>query len=137
METLEHKKNHERGFTLVELLVVIVILGVLAAVAAVAVTRFIGRGTLESANAELKQARTAIHSCMAVAETGQIDGGVPVEWSGGWGVVTAGGGGSDAAQFLKGGEYFKATYVVSPEGSITGVTTQEWSDITWVDDHWE
>ena len=71
----------ERGFTLIELLVVIIILGVLAAVVTLAVTRFIGKGVLESANAELVTLQTAVEACLAEAQATEftVD---PPAWDG-------------------------------------------------------
>ena len=62
----------EKGFTLIELLVVIMILGVLAAVVTLAVTRFIGKGTLESANAELVTVQAAVEACLAEANSARL-----------------------------------------------------------------
>ncbi len=62
----------QKGFTLIELLVVIIILGVLAAVVTLAVTRFIGKGTLESANAELVTVQAAVESALAWANAAII-----------------------------------------------------------------
>ena len=70
----------QKGFTLIELLVVIIILGVLAAVVTLAVTRFIGKGTLESANAEFVTVQTAIEACLADANASQLNG--AVSWTG-------------------------------------------------------
>ncbi len=47
----------ERGFTLVELLVVLLILGGLSSIAVLAITRFLGSGTAEAANTEVHQAQ--------------------------------------------------------------------------------
>ena len=71
----------QKGFTLIELLVVIIILGVLAAVVTLAVTRFIGKGTLEAANAELVTVQAAVESAMAEASSGTLEGTL-VDWSG-------------------------------------------------------
>ena len=62
----------EKGFTLIELLVVIMILGVLAAVVTLAVTRFIGKGAMESANAEVVTAQAAIEACLADANLAHL-----------------------------------------------------------------
>ena len=79
MKNIKKAFRGQKGFTLIELLVVIIILGVLAAVVTLAVTRFIGKGKLESANAELVTIQTAIESALA---DGNADGGSA---SSGWG----------------------------------------------------
>ncbi|MFC1916404.1 prepilin-type N-terminal cleavage/methylation domain-containing protein [Chloroflexota bacterium] len=57
-------KGEERGFTLVELLIVVAILGVLAAVAITNVVRFTGRGESEAADTELSNIQTAVVAMM-------------------------------------------------------------------------
>lgn len=129
----------ERGFTLVEILVVLLILGALSTVAVLAITRFTGKGTAEAANTEVHNAHAAISSCMVDAGVSQLDIGAPVNWDGSDNVITAtsaGGVVHDATASLR-GKHLRATYTVTPTGEITGVTDQEWSGITWVDNHWE
>jgi prepilin-type N-terminal cleavage/methylation domain-containing protein len=110
----------EKGFTLIELLVVIIILGVLAAVVTLAVTRFIGKGVLESANAELVTVQAAIESAMAEAGSGDLAGAGLAGWDGSQ-VLYAGVPADNAtvASMLRTTQ-LKATYTISATGDVTG-----------------
>ena len=131
--------HNQRGFTLVELLVVMLILGGLASIAVLAITRFLGSGTAEAANTEVHNASAAISCCMLEAGANQLDAVAPVDWDGSEGVVTAtdyGGAVYDAADSLR-GKHLEATYTVTPTGEITGVTGQEWSGVTFENGCWK
>ena len=137
MKGLRKAYRGERGFTLVELLVVVVILGVLAAVATLAVTKFIGSGNVEAANTELHQAQTAIAAAMAEAGVGTIVAAAPT-WNGTAGAVqavSAAGATYDAASYLM-GRGFKATYAVNGTGNITSGINVSWSKVTWSSTGW-
>ena len=62
----------EKGFTLVELLVVVAILGVLAAVAVPNVGKFIGKGKTEAYETELHNIQTATMAMLADSSTGNL-----------------------------------------------------------------
>lgn len=62
------KKNNKKGFTLVELLVVIAILAILATVSVVGYTSFTQKAKDSNAQTELVQARELIRSDLLTAE---------------------------------------------------------------------
>ena len=134
MKGLRKAYRGERGFTLVELLVVVVILGVLAAVATLAVTKFIGSGNVQAANTEMHNAKTAVAACMYDANKATLT--LHAAWDGTTGKVTAtsdNGSTIDAASFVNGA--FKATYTFSVDGTLTlganGGANGSWSGIVW------
>jgi prepilin-type N-terminal cleavage/methylation domain-containing protein len=61
---LKKALKDNRGFTLVELLIVVAILGVLAAVVLTNVTGLVGSGQTEASKAELNQVQTAMDVMM-------------------------------------------------------------------------
>ena len=63
----------QKGFTLMELLIVVAILGVLAAVVIPRFTGLIGTADDEAAATELEVVQTAMTACMAAAGDGTVD----------------------------------------------------------------
>lgn len=139
MHKMQPVIHSERGFTLAEMLVVILILGGLTSIVVLAITRFTEDGQLDAANAEVYQVRTAIEACLSDAGVTGTDNGTTVSWDGAEDVMTVTGRDGaqyDAADYLR-NNCFKATYLVSSSGDITGVESHDWGNLTWVDDHWE
>jgi len=62
-------KAGEKGFTLVELLVVVAILGTLAGVVALNVTNFLGQGETEACETEVDIVQAAVVAYMAASGT--------------------------------------------------------------------
>ena len=107
----------EKGFTLIELLVVIIILGVLAAVVTLAVTRFIGKGVVESANAELVTVQAAIESALAEGNSTQFD--AATDWTGSLATSPVIASENVTAYAQMRTHLLKATYTVSIDGEVT------------------
>lgn len=72
------KKSNKKGFTLVELVVVIAIIGVLAAILVPSMMGYVKKSRLKTANSNAKTAYNAIATWVADEETK----GTPVVWSG-------------------------------------------------------
>ena len=82
-------KNQDKGFTLVELLIVIVILGILATVTVFAVRGITDQGQTSACNADKKTLQTAVEAYYAqngtttdVTEANLVSSGLLVEASG-------------------------------------------------------
>ena len=65
--------HSEKGFTLVEILVVVSIMAALAVVVGVNIGKYIGQGETEAYATELQNMRTAVSAMIHESSTGQLD----------------------------------------------------------------
>ena len=114
----------EKGFTLVELLIVIAILGVLTAVAVPNVGRFMGRGEVESANTEYSTLQTAVMAIVADAGRSDVAAGTDITSGSS---ITVGGTAYALSDYVTG--TIKGTYSIDTDGVITGTSYP--GDVYW------
>jgi len=107
--SLSQTNTNQKGFTLLELLIVIAVLGILSAIAVVNVPQFIAGGYVSAANDELTKVNTA-----AYAYSAEHGGTYPV----------------DSTYVI---DYFngelKATYYFNANGTITSYNRGNWPGV--------
>ena len=114
----------ERGFTLIEILVVVFLLGLLAAIVGLSVVEFIGRGTVDAANTEVHNVQIAVTAYMVDNNLETYDGG-------NIGPNTATGTPPEPEDFLLNAGGLQAIYTMDDDGAI--VSAEKIDDSKWGD----
>ena len=115
----------KRGFTLIEILVVVAILGALAAIAIPSIAKFMNSGENEAKQEEMHTVQTAVLVMLADANTIDLDGADGtyngIDTLGEVIAVTAGDGSFSLASYILGTTSypFKQAYDISKEGVVT------------------
>lgn len=100
----------EKGFTLIDLIIVIAILGIIVAIVTPNMTGFVTSGILNAAQTEAENVKTAASAYLAEYEVWPQDS-------------------DDLSSYLDGTS--KATYVFGGDAGIESVSDQEWQGIYW------